>query len=156
MRVLFLCYGNKCRSPLAEGLLKHILKLNNIEAEVDSAGFEAFNINDYPEDRAINAARKNGIDISSNRVRLFSQYDFDHFDKIYVMDTLSYNNAMDFARNDEDRAKVEYLLNLLKPGRNESVPNPIYQQKDAIDETFDLLHLACKKIADEVISQPLN
>ena len=156
MRVLFLCHANKCRSPLAEGLLKHILKLNQVDAEVDSAGFEAFNINEAPDDRALEVARRNGIDISSKRVRLFSQYDFDRFDKIYVMDTLSYRDAMDFARNDKDKSKIEYLLNVLKPGSNKSIPDPFYHQLEACEETYELLHSACRKIVDEVKAQPQN
>jgi protein-tyrosine phosphatase len=156
MKVLFLCHANMCRSPLAEGLLRHILKMNNISAEVDSAGFEAFHINESPDDRAIQKAREQGIDISSKRVRLFTKDDFDQFDKIYVMDTLSYRNALYFARNEEDKQKVDYLLNVITPGKNESVPDPFYRSLAASEETFELLHKACKKIADEMISQPLN
>ena len=156
MRVLFLCHANKCRSPIAEGLLKNILKLNNIEAEVDSAGFEAFNINESPDDRALEMAREKGIDISSIRVRLFNQYDFDRFDKIYVMDTLSFRDAIGFARNDADKSKVEYLLNVIKPGQNKSIPDPFYQQLEASDETFELLEKACEKIVEKVKSNSLN
>ena len=156
MKVLFLCHANMCRSPLAEGLLKHILKLNNIDAQVDSAGFEAFHINESPDDRAVQKAREQGIDISKKRVRLFSKADFDQFDKIYVMDTLAYRNALHFARNEEDKRKVDYLMNVIKPGKNESIPDPFYRTLNATDETFELLSQACKKIADDLISQPLN
>lgn len=156
MKVLFLCHANMCRSPLAEGLLKHILKLNNIDAQVDSAGFEAFHINESPDDRAIMKARAKGIDISKKKVRLFTKDDFDNFDKIYVMDTLAYRNALYFARNEEDKLKVDYLMNVIAPGKNESVPDPFYRTLSAGDETFELLQQACKKIADDMITQPMN
>lgn len=156
MKVLFLCHANMCRSPLAEGLLKHILKINNVDAQVDSAGFEAFHINESPDDRAVQKARANGIDISKKKVRLFTKDDFDRFDKIYVMDTLAYRNALYFARDEKDKMKVDYLMNVISPGKNESIPDPFYRVLSASDETYDLLQKACKKIADEITTQPLN
>lgn len=156
MKVLFLCHANMCRSPLAEGLLKHILKLNNIDAEVDSAGFEAYYINESPDDRAIMKAKEHGIDISKKRVRLFTKEDFDLFDRIYVMDTLAYRNALYFARDERDRAKVDFLMNVIKPGRNESIPNPFYRSDNVPDETFELLQEACTRIAEEIVKPQLN
>lgn len=156
MKVLFLCHANMCRSPLAEGLLKHILKHKNIEAEVDSAGFEAYHINDSPDDRAIQKAKEQGIDISGKKVRLFTKDDFDRFDKIYVMDTLAYRNALYYARNEQDKQKVDYLMNVVYPGKNESVPDPFYRNLSSTDETFEILHEACKKIAGEFTSQAMN
>jgi len=156
MKVLFLCHANMCRSPLAEGLLKHILQLNNIEAEVDSAGFEAYHINESPDDRAIAKAREKGIDISKKKVRLFTKEDFDIFDRIYVMDTLAYRNALYFARDEKDRAKVDYLMNVIHPGKNESIPNPFFRSMTFTDETYDLLQQACSLIADEIANPQLN
>ena len=156
MKVLFLCHANLCRSPLAEGLLKHLLKLNNIDAEVDSAGFEAYNINESPDDRAIMKAREKGIDISGKRVRLFTREDFDRFDRIYVMDTLAYRNALYFARDDNDKLKVDYLMNVINPGRNESIPDPFFRSMTVTDETFDILQQACSRIADEIAKPALN
>lgn len=156
MKVLFLCHANMCRSPLAEGLLKHILKLNNIDAEVDSAGFEAYHINESPDDRAIIKAREKGIDISKKRVRLFTREDFDVFDKIYVMDTLAYRNALYFARNENDVMKVDYLMNVIRPGKNESIPDPFFRNMTVTDETFDILQQACSRIADQIVKPQLN
>ena len=80
MNVLFLCQANMCRSPLAEGLLKLILKKRNIRAKVDSAGFEVYHINESPDVRAIKKGIEHAIDISKKRVRLFHRDDFDRFD----------------------------------------------------------------------------
>ncbi len=156
MKVLFLCYANMCRSPLAEGLLKLIFKDKNINGVVDSAGFEAYHINESPDDYVIKRAMAKGIDISTKRVRLFTQVDFDRFDKIYVMDTLAYRNAIEFARNEEDKAKVDFLMNVINPGKNEPIPNPHAQNMDAYDQTFDLLHRACERIADTITESQLN
>lgn len=156
MKILFLCHANMCRSPIAEGLLKHILKLNGVNAEVDSAGFEVYHINETPDNRAIIVAKEKGFDISSKRVRLFTRDDFDKFDKIYVMDTLAYRNAIYFARDENDKQKVDFLMNLIKPGKNESIPDPFHKDPAACNETIELLHEACNKIATDVMAQPLN
>jgi protein-tyrosine phosphatase len=145
-----------CRSPIAEGLLKHILKLNGIIADVDSAGFEVFHINETPDYRAIEKAKEKGLDISEKRVRLFTEDDFDKFDKIYVMDTLAYRNALYFARTDEHKNKIDFLMNIISPGKNESVPDPFFRDLEACEQTFDILEEACEKIANNVLSQPLN
>jgi protein-tyrosine phosphatase len=145
-----------CRSPLAEGLLKLIFKNRKIDAFVDSAGFEAYYINESPEDQVIRKALDKGVDISTKRVRLFTQTDFDKFDKIYVMDTLAYRNAIEFARDDMDRMKVDFLMNVINPGKNEPIPNPHAQNAEAYDQTFELLHKACERIADTLKEQQLN
>jgi protein-tyrosine phosphatase len=156
MNVLFLCHANMCRSPLAEGLLKLILKSRNINATVDSAGFEAYHINESPDNRAIQKAKEKGIDITAKKVRLFTREDFDRFDKIYVMDTIAYRNAMYFVRNDQDKSKVDFLMNLIKPGKNESVPDPFYRDLEACDETYEILNDACLKIADNISKEYVN
>ena len=155
MKVLFLCNANMCRSPLAEGLLKLIFKEKNIDGFVDSAGFEAYHINETPYEHTIRKAQNQGIDISTKRVRLFSQTDFDKFDRIYVMDTLAYRNAIEFARNDEDKAKVDFLMNVVNPGKNEPVPVPHAQSEDDYDQTYMLLHEACEKIAESITKEQL-
>jgi protein-tyrosine phosphatase len=156
MNVLFVCNSNMCRSPLAVGVLKKKLNERNLEAKVESAGFEAFYINEPPENRAVEEGLKHNIDISDNKVRLFSSEDFSKFDKIYVMDTLAYRNALYFANDDNDKSKVEFLLNLIKPGKNESVPDPFYRKLDACEETFSIMDTACDKIAEIIAKSRVN
>jgi protein-tyrosine phosphatase len=149
-KVLFLCHTNMCLSPLAEGLLRTICAKRKIDCQVESAGFEAYHINESPDKRALAKSHDLGIDISKKRVRLFSREDFDNFDLIYVMDTLSNRNALYFARNDEDKGKIDFLMNLINPGKNESIPDCFFSKLDASDETFNLLEKACKLIADKI------
>lgn len=156
MNVLFLCHANMCRSPLAEGLLKLILKSRNIRATIDSAGFEVYHINESPDRRAIKKGLEHGIDITEKKVRLFTRDDFNKFDKIYVMDTYAYRSAMYFARNDQDKNKVDFLMNLINPGRNESVPDPFYRNLEACEETYEILNKACSKIADNISEEHVN
>jgi protein-tyrosine phosphatase len=139
-----------CLSPLAEGLLKAILKERNIEAFVDSAGFEAYHINESPDARAMKKGLEHGIDISDKKVRLFSKEDFKKFDKIFAMDTLTYRNALYFAKSEDDKKKVEFLMNEIEPGNNLSVPDCFYGKLEASDETFKILKQACQMIADKI------
>ena len=149
MNVLFVCLGNICRSPMAEGLLKKKFEENDIEGFVDSAGFESFTINEAPDKRAVKVAKKFGVEVSG-KARLFLKADFDKFDKIYVMDTLNYRDVKDLARSKSDFEKVDYLLNVLHPGKNETVPDPFLQGEHECRIIYDLLDKATTKIVENI------
>jgi protein-tyrosine phosphatase len=152
-KVLFVCTGNICRSPLAEGILREKLNKRNIAAEVDSCGFESFHVGDSPDSRALEVAAKRGIDLSSHRARLFSSRDFDRFDYIYAMDSSHYNNIMRVARNDSDREKVDYMLNVLYPGENRGVQDPWYHNLKAFENVYLQLDEACDALVARIISE---
>ncbi len=147
MKILFVCLGNICRSPLAEGILKSKLKKRGIQSKVESAGFESYHINEPPDPRALKIAEKHGIDITENKCRLFVADDFDNFDVIYVMDTSNYRDVQYFSRNDDDMDKVKYLLSVIS-GKNKSVPDPYYGGESGFENIFNLLEEACDKIAE--------
>ena len=149
MDILFVCLGNICRSPMAEGILKKIYHEKGIKSTVDSAGFESFHINDMPDPRAINVAKINGIDISQKKARLFLKADFDRFDRIYVMDTNNMNDVLELVRNESDRKKVDYLMNLVEPGSNKTVPDPFLSGIEDCEKVFKTLEKACLKIAQQ-------
>jgi protein-tyrosine phosphatase len=123
MRVLMVCLGNICRSPLAEG----ILKAKKPEWVVDSAGTSNYHVGKPPDSRSIETARKFGIDISKQRARQFQKSDFSNFDLILTMDQQNYNNVLRMASTDEESAKVKLILNLNKPPVNRAVPDPYYE-----------------------------
>ena len=150
MKILMVCLGNICRSPLAEGIMQQKIDSFGIEAEVDSAGFEAFHTGDAPDERAIKVARKNGIDISGYRARIFQPADFDRFDRIYVMDDKNFSDVMQVARNERDRLKVDYILNALYPRQNDVVPDPYYGKISDFEAVFDLLNQATDVIANNL------
>ena len=150
MKILMVCLGNICRSPLAEGIMQQKFNLYGIDAQVDSAGFEPFHTGDSPDDRAIKVALKNGIDISKYRARIFQTIDFDRFDRIYVMDENNYNDVTREARNENDRRKVDFILNELKPGSNDVVPDPYYGRLSDFEAVFDLLNQATEVIAKKL------
>ncbi len=151
MNILFVSTGNVCRSPIAEGLLIKKYEENNIEGVVDSAGFESFTINEPPDSRAVEAAKKFGVELTGYS-RLFVKADFDKFDKIYVMDTKNYHDVKDLARNKSDMGKIDYLLNVLYPGKNKTLPDPLSQGMYDCDHITHELDKAIDKIIKSIQS----
>jgi protein-tyrosine phosphatase len=148
MKILMVCLGNICRSPLAEGILRE--KVSDMDVTVDSAGTSAFHEDEAPDIRSIQVARKNGMNISDLRGRQFSAQDFEDFDIIYVMDVNNYASVIAKARTDEHKAKVRMLLNELNPGENNSVPDPYYGGDSGFDDVFDMLDKATDVIVEKI------
>jgi protein-tyrosine phosphatase len=148
MRILIVCHGNICRSPMAEGILKNKLeKANKHYIMVESAGFEPYHDGDEPDSRAQATMKKHHIDISKQRARLFNVSDFDEFDHIYFMDENNLNYLKSFARNQFDLSKTDFILNATNPNKNYSVPDPYYGGNDGFEMVFKLLDAACEKIS---------
>jgi len=156
MKILFVCTGNICRSPLAEGILKDKLSKLSIHAVIDSCGFESFHIGDHPDARAILVAQKRGIDISGHSSRLFTMNDFDNYDRIYVMDSSHYYRLNRIARNGDDKKKIDFVLNVLYPGKNISVPDPWSEDHDAFEKVYDLLEPVCERIANDILQKSIK
>lgn len=153
MNVLFVDLENVCRSPLAEGLLKKKYADHHYEGKVDSAGFESFNINEPPDQRVVEIAEMHGLSLSS-KARIFVKSDFDRFDKIFVMDTSSFNNVEEISKNKEQMKKVDYVLNLLPDQpRNASIPNPFFSGTSDCSKVFSLLDAATDKIIEQLNHQ---
>ena len=142
------CLGNICRSPLAEGILQS--KVDPEQVRVDSAGTAAYHIGEAPDLRSIKIARKNGINISKQMGRQFRVSDFDEFDKIYVMDHSNYQNVLRLARNKEDEAKVDLILNELKANSNQDVPDPYYGGDEGFEQVYRLLDAATDRIKSKI------
>ena len=141
------CLGNICRSPLAEGILKHKTKDMNIF--VDSAGTASYHVGNLPDERSIYIAKKNGIDLSDQRARQFIQSDFDNFDKIYAMDNQNYQSIISKARNENDKNKVDLILNEIHPNSFKNVPDPYYGEGDGFKNVFEMLDKACDYIVNK-------
>jgi protein-tyrosine phosphatase len=150
MNILMVCLGNICRSPLAEGILQHKITLYGLDALVESAGFEPFHSGDTADERAIEVAEKHGIDISGHRARLFHMNDFDRFDLIFVMDQNNYKDVMGKARNDNDKRKVDYILNELRSGGNVPVPDPYYGRINDFENVYEMLDQATEKLVIKI------
>lgn len=144
-KILMVCLGNICRSPLAEGILKS--KLPSDSFFVDSAGTGDYHIGKNPDSRSIAIARKHGLDISNLKGRQFNVSDFDKFDIIYVMDESNYRNVLLLARNEQDKAKVKFILNEIHPNQNYNVPDPYFGGNDGFENVYHMLDEACSVIA---------
>ena len=150
MKVLMVCLGNICRSPLAEGILREKLRKRGVGAEVDSAGTAAYHVGEKPDKRSQEIANKHGIDITYQRARQFTKEDFEHFDKIFVMDKHNYNDVLGMVTKPEDKTKVKMILNVLDPGNNRGVPDPYYGGRDGFQIVYDMLDKACDIIVEEI------
>ena len=147
------CLGNICRSPLAEGILRHKLEANKLKnIIVDSAGTSAYHIGEHPDERSTKNAKKYGVDISTLRARKFIADDFDRFDKIYVMDASNYNEVCKLASSRSGLEKVKLILNELQPGSNKQVPDPYFGGEEGFEAVFQMLDKACDKIIDSIIT----
>lgn len=148
-RILMVCLGNICRSPLAEGILKS--KLPKDLFYIDSAGTGDYHIGSLPDKRSIKVAEKYDLDISDQRGRQFTVTDFDKFDIIYVMDSSNYENVVSLARNDKDIEKIKMILNEIYPDQNYDVPDPYTGGIQGFDSTFKMLDEACNEIAKALL-----
>jgi protein-tyrosine phosphatase len=149
-KILMVCLGNICRSPVAEGIMRSKAEKYGLDVLVDSAGTSNYHIGEHPDERSTANARKKGVDISKLRARQFSTADFDAFDHIYVMDTSNYNDVVRMARHQHDHKKVDLILNSLYPDSNMSVPDPYYGGEQGFDNVFTLLDNACEAIANAI------
>jgi len=150
MKILFVCLGNICRSPLAEGIMKDKIYRFGLDAEIDSAGFESFHVGDGADPRSAETARRHGISLDSHVARKFTTKDFDTYDRILVMDRYNHQDVMRLARNENDRIKVDYILNLTYPGENREVPDPYYGGRDGFERIFGMLDSACDILLEEI------
>lgn len=142
MRVLMVCLGNICRSPMAEGWLSAKSQEFNLSIETDSAGTAAYHVGEKPDQRMRKHALTQGISLEKLRARQFQLSDFDHFDIIFAMDKSNYENIMKLARTSEDKQKVRLYLNELYPGTDMEVPDPYYGGEKEFIEVIELLEKA--------------
>ncbi len=147
-KVLMVCLGNICRSPLAEGILKS--KIDPDKIYVDSAGTGDYHINQSPDERSIAVGKQYELDITDQRGRQFQVKDFDEFDHIYVMDNSNYQDVISLAQNERDKRKVKLILNEIFPGENVDVPDPYFGGDNGFENVYHMLSEACEIIASKL------
>lgn len=149
VRILMVCLGNICRSPIAEGVLESKLPTENFK--VDSAGTGNYHTGKQPDQRSIAVARLNGVDISNQRARQFSEDDFDKYDYIYVMDHTNYRDVIRLAPDEAAKKKVSFFLDELFPGENVDVPDPYFGLENGFTTVYQMIDEACEIIAQKLL-----
>jgi protein-tyrosine phosphatase len=147
MKILMVCLGNICRSPLAEGIMRQKIEENGLEWIVDSAGTSSWHIGQPPDRRSVEVAKKYGIDIRNQRGRQIHPGDLDDFDYIFAMDTSNYKDILKLADSPEQKAKVKLILKETNSEEEQSIPDP-YWDDEGFEHVYQLLQQACQKFIE--------
>lgn len=148
MKILMVCLGNICRSPLAEGILQHKAKKAGLDWLISSAGTNAYQPGIQPHRLSQKVALLNGIDIGGQHCKQFRKEDMADFDRIYVMDNDNYLEVKSISRELWDETKVSLLLNETYPGEDRDVPDPWYGGEEGYHEVYEMIDKACDKILE--------
>lgn len=149
MKILMVCLGNICRSPLAEGILQNKAVAAGLNWQVESAGTNGYHNGEAPHHLSMKVAKQHGIDISNQRSRKFTATDFDEFDKIYAMAADVLDDIKRIAKNKFNDNKVDLLLNEIYPGQNRDVPDPWYGPEPGYHDVYALIEKACDRIVQQ-------
>ncbi|WP_027378430.1 low molecular weight protein-tyrosine-phosphatase [Chryseobacterium daeguense] len=150
MKILMVCLGNICRSPLAEGIMKTKLPADFF---VDSVGTISQHEGKNPDKRAIKTAASHGIDISKQVSRPIKSSDLESFDKIYCMDIDIYEDVVSIAKNEQQRQKVKLFLEVAGNHENAEVPDPYWGDMNGFEDVFQILDEGCNTIAQQLIDE---
>jgi protein-tyrosine phosphatase len=149
MRILMVCLGNICRSPLAEGILRDKVNKAGLNWIIDSAGTNGYQPGCPPHLLSQKVAEHNGVTLQGQQCRQFTKNDMDLFDKIYVMDEENYYDVKRISGNKWDEKKVDFLLNEIYSGQNRIVPDPWSRGEDDFHTVFALINKACEAIVEK-------
>jgi protein-tyrosine phosphatase len=144
IRLCFVCLGNICRSPTAEGVMAHLLKLEGLSGavEVESAGTAAYHVGERPDRRTIATAKLHGVPLPS-RARQFQRDDFARFELVLAMDTNNRDDLLRLAPDDAARTKVLLLRDFEPNADDASVPDPYYGEQAGFEQVFTICERAC-------------
>jgi len=148
MKILMVCLGNICRSPLAEGILKHKAAQAGLDWHVESRGTGSWHIGNLPDPRSIEKAAEYGIDITDQRSQQIRKSDLEEYDIVYAMDSSNYQNIQAMAKSYQEKDKVKLILNEASHGMNAAVPDP-YWNDNGFEEVYQLLDEACDRVVEK-------
>jgi protein-tyrosine phosphatase len=149
MKILMVCLGNICRSPLAEGILQEKAFNAGLKWSVESAGTNGYHNGEPPHRLSQKVATLNGIDISRQRSRVFTIKDFEVYDKIYVMAQEVIDDLKRICGKKYNAEKVELLMNEVHPGEDIDIPDPWYGTEPGYHEVYKMIDKACDAIIEK-------
>ncbi len=149
-KILMVCMGNICRSPMAQGIMEEKVKQYGLNATIDSAGTINYHAGEAPDHRAQTVMIAHGIDISQQRARQITLKDLEDFDFIFVMDTSNFREVMRLA-TPEQKSKIKLVTEYAWPGQHVEVPDPYYGGREGFENTFKILDSACDAIAQYLV-----
>lgn len=149
-KILMVCLGNICRSPIAEGVLKYYSDKENLKLFVDSAGTNGFHNGESPHKNSQKVCKLNGIDISNQKSRRINKSDMDKFDVVYIMDSEVLDELTCLVDIDKYEKKIRFLMNEVEPNTNKGVFDPYYGGEDGFHEVFKMIDSACKCIVNKI------
>jgi protein-tyrosine phosphatase len=153
MRILFVCMGNICRSPTAEGMFRHIAAQEaEGDWEIDSAGTHDYHIGESPDKRAIAAAKQRGIDLTDLRARKIELDDFERFDLILAMDRENLSTLQQYAP-DSAHERIKLVMDFAPDAYTREVPDPYYGGPKGFEEVLDLLEQASHGLLTELVEK---
>ncbi|MCF8238842.1 MAG: low molecular weight phosphotyrosine protein phosphatase [Saprospiraceae bacterium] len=155
MKVLMVCLGNICRSPLAEGIFRKQAQLRGLGWEVDSAGTGSWHVGEAPDPRSIQIARQQGLDISDQRARQIRLTDLSAFDYIFAMDRSNYRQILELANDHEQRSRVHLFLDYAGRDQESDVPDP-YWNDNGFQEVYHMLDQASHQVIDRILDQSVS
>jgi len=150
MKILMVCLGNICRSPMAEGILSDMAAKADLDWHVDSAGTGSWHIGEQPDRRAIATCAKRGLDISGQRARQIKTNDLDAFDLILTMDSYNQSDVLRMAHNDSHAQKIKTIMSY-DNRHGDSVPDPYYDGR--FEEVYEILVQVCNRIIESYTSE---
>jgi protein-tyrosine phosphatase len=156
MKILMVCLGNICRSPLAEGLLQHKADKAGLKWQVESAGTNGYHTGEAPHKLSQKVAKLNGLDICNQRARRFVKEDFDRYDKLYAMADDVLDEMKRIGKEKWNPEKTDLFLNEAHPGENRSVPDPWYGTEPHFHEVYQLIDETCDTIIGRYAASPLG
>ena len=143
MKILMVCLGNICRSPLAHGIFEHVVKTKELDWKVDSAGTGNWHVGKAPDSRSVAVAKKYNVDISQQCAQHFTADLFDKFDKIFVMDRQNYKDVISLASTQEQIEKVSLFL------EDDIVPDPYYDDL-MFEPVYKMIYNRCTILVKEL------
>jgi protein-tyrosine phosphatase len=156
VNVVFVCMGNICRSPTAEGVFRHLVEARNLQDKIfiDSAGTHAYHVGEKPDPRSRSAAMDRGIDLSSQRARKVLQEDFERFDYVLAMDRSNYSDLQSLALP-KQRDKLHLFMNFASAWDETEVPDPYYGGSHGFERVLDMVGDASQGLLEDILQKHL-